>query len=167
MLCKIWGFHGSDYEEYRLLGYKNPVRTSQETNYVSATEPSRLMLYKIWGFHGGDYEKCRLVGSPLSRNKQRNNTGRNTFVQRWFTVLTFSACSVPINRTDIHCSLSIYSVKEWGPPFALAHKSHFRGLDGAITCCIIVCRAITVPISVNVLIRAAVRSAQASGLETG
>jgi hypothetical protein len=26
---------------------KNPVRTSQETHYVSATEPSRLMLCKI------------------------------------------------------------------------------------------------------------------------
>jgi hypothetical protein len=36
MLCKICGFHGSDYEEYRLLAYKDPVRTSQETHYVSA-----------------------------------------------------------------------------------------------------------------------------------
>jgi hypothetical protein len=26
--CKILGFHGGDYEECRLLGYKNPVRTS-------------------------------------------------------------------------------------------------------------------------------------------
>jgi hypothetical protein len=47
MLCKIWDFHGSDYEECRLLGYKIPVRTSQETHYVSATEPSRLMLCNI------------------------------------------------------------------------------------------------------------------------
>jgi hypothetical protein len=31
MLCEIWRFHGGDYEESRLLGYKNPVRTSQET----------------------------------------------------------------------------------------------------------------------------------------
>jgi hypothetical protein len=31
MLCKISGFHGGNYEECRLLGYKNPVRTSQET----------------------------------------------------------------------------------------------------------------------------------------
>jgi hypothetical protein len=30
-----------------LLGYKNPVRTSQETHYVSATESSQLMLCKI------------------------------------------------------------------------------------------------------------------------
>jgi hypothetical protein len=30
-----------DYEEFRLLVYKNPVRTSLETHYVSATEPCR------------------------------------------------------------------------------------------------------------------------------
>jgi hypothetical protein len=62
MLCKIWGFLGSDFEECRLLGYKSPVPTSQETHYVSATEPSRLMLCKIWSFHGGDFEECRLLG---------------------------------------------------------------------------------------------------------
>jgi hypothetical protein len=47
MLLKIWDFHGGDDEERRLLGYKNPVRTSQETHYVSATEPSQLLLLKI------------------------------------------------------------------------------------------------------------------------
>jgi hypothetical protein len=36
-----------DYEECRRLGYNNTVRTSQETHYVSATEPSQLMLCKI------------------------------------------------------------------------------------------------------------------------
>jgi hypothetical protein len=36
-----------DYEECRLLGYKNPVPTSEETHYVCATEPSRLMLCKV------------------------------------------------------------------------------------------------------------------------
>jgi hypothetical protein len=61
MLCKIWGFHGCPYEECSLLGYKNPVRTSEETHYVSTTESSRLMLCKIWGFHSGDYEECRLL----------------------------------------------------------------------------------------------------------
>jgi hypothetical protein len=40
----ISGFHGGDYEECRLLGYKNPIRTSQETYYISTTEPNRLML---------------------------------------------------------------------------------------------------------------------------
>jgi hypothetical protein len=30
-LCKICGVHGADYEDWRLLGYINPVRTSQET----------------------------------------------------------------------------------------------------------------------------------------
>jgi hypothetical protein len=32
-------------EEFRLLRYKKPVRTSQETHYVSATDSSLLMLY--------------------------------------------------------------------------------------------------------------------------
>jgi hypothetical protein len=44
---KSLSFHGSDYEDCRLLEYKNPVRTSQETQYVSATEHSQLMLRKI------------------------------------------------------------------------------------------------------------------------
>jgi hypothetical protein len=61
MLYKIWGFHGGYCEECRLLGYKRPIRTSYETHYVSATEPSRLMLRKIWGFHGSDYEEYRLL----------------------------------------------------------------------------------------------------------
>jgi hypothetical protein len=47
--------------EFRRLGYKNPLHTSQETHYVSATEPSRWMLCKIWGFHGGGYEECRIL----------------------------------------------------------------------------------------------------------
>jgi hypothetical protein len=34
-------------EERRFLGYKIPVRTSQETHYVSATESSLLMMCKI------------------------------------------------------------------------------------------------------------------------
>jgi hypothetical protein len=62
MLCKIWGIHGSDYEECRLLGYKDPIPTSQETHYVSTTESSRLMLCKIWDFNGIDYEEYRLLG---------------------------------------------------------------------------------------------------------
>jgi hypothetical protein len=60
--CKIWGFHGGDYEECRLLGYKTPVHTSQETHYFSTTELIPLILCKIWRFHGSDYEECRLLG---------------------------------------------------------------------------------------------------------
>jgi hypothetical protein len=40
----FWGFHGGDYEEWRLLGYKNPVHNSYETHYVSATESSQYDL---------------------------------------------------------------------------------------------------------------------------
>jgi hypothetical protein len=65
MLCKISGFHGSKYEECRLLGYKIGVRTSQETHYVSATESSQLMLCMIWGFHGSNYKECRLLGYKI------------------------------------------------------------------------------------------------------
>jgi hypothetical protein len=50
MLYKVWGFYGSDYEGCRLLGYENPVRTSQETCYVSATESSRLCYERFGGF---------------------------------------------------------------------------------------------------------------------
>jgi hypothetical protein len=46
-LVRFEVFDGGDYEECPLLGYKNPVRTSQETHYVSATELSRLFLCKI------------------------------------------------------------------------------------------------------------------------
>jgi hypothetical protein len=42
---------------------RTPVRTSQETHYVSVTEPRQLMLCKILGFHGGDYEEFRLLRS--------------------------------------------------------------------------------------------------------
>jgi hypothetical protein len=49
-------------EECRLLGYKNPVHTSQETHYVSVTDLSRLMLCMIWDFLSGDYKECCLLG---------------------------------------------------------------------------------------------------------
>jgi hypothetical protein len=52
MQCKIWSIQGGDYKECRLLGYKNPFLTSQETYYVSATETSHLILFDIWGIHG-------------------------------------------------------------------------------------------------------------------
>jgi hypothetical protein len=47
ILCNICGCQSVDYEERRLLGYKTPDHTSQGAHYVSATEPSRLMLCKI------------------------------------------------------------------------------------------------------------------------
>jgi hypothetical protein len=55
-------WHEDSVGECRLLGYKTPVRTSQETHYVSATKSSRLMLRNIWGLHGSGYEECRLLG---------------------------------------------------------------------------------------------------------
>jgi hypothetical protein len=49
-------------EECGLLGHKNPVRTSQETHYISVTDPRQLILRKISAFQGGAYEECRLLG---------------------------------------------------------------------------------------------------------
>jgi hypothetical protein len=51
MIC---GSHSGGYEEWRPVGYKSPVHTSQETHYTSATGPNRLMLCKILGFHDSD-----------------------------------------------------------------------------------------------------------------
>jgi hypothetical protein len=64
---------GDDYEECRLLGSKMPVRTSQETCYISATEPSRLILCKTCNFHGGDYEECRLRYRKPVRTSQETH----------------------------------------------------------------------------------------------
>jgi hypothetical protein len=50
------------FEEWCLLGYNNPFRTSQETHYVSTTESSQLKQCKIWCFHGCDYEEWCLLG---------------------------------------------------------------------------------------------------------
>jgi hypothetical protein len=60
----------------RILGYKNPVHTSQETHYFSATEPRRLMLSKFEVFHGGDYEECRLLGykNPVRTSQETRLT---------------------------------------------------------------------------------------------
>jgi phosphomannomutase len=54
-------------------GYMNLVGTSQETHYVSATEPSQLMLCKIWGSHGGDYEECLLGYKNPVRTSQETH----------------------------------------------------------------------------------------------
>jgi hypothetical protein len=42
--CKIRGVHGSDHEECHILGYKNPVCTSQETLLLhSKAQPVNAM----------------------------------------------------------------------------------------------------------------------------
>jgi hypothetical protein len=101
-LSEIWGFHGGDYEECRLLGYKNPVRTSQETHYISAKQPNQLMLCKIWGFHGSDYVECRLLWYKIpvrtSKETQRfryrdqpvNTMWEFRFSRRWLRRMTSS-----------------------------------------------------------------------------
>jgi hypothetical protein len=96
MLYKIWGFHGGDYEECRLLGYKTPVRISQEKHYVSATESNRLMLCKNWGFHGSDYEECHLV------DWHRVALVRTDVTTLMVVVMRSSESSVPTRATQRH-----------------------------------------------------------------
>jgi hypothetical protein len=84
-VSKIWGFHSIDYEECRLLVYKISVPTSQETHYVSPTEPSCLTLCKIWGFRSCDYVapcgscKNRRFGGThhLHHQGEKNRRARN------------------------------------------------------------------------------------------
>jgi hypothetical protein len=49
MLCKIWGFRGGDYEECRLLGYKNLIFTSQETHYSFFIKYDAIKAYLVGG----------------------------------------------------------------------------------------------------------------------
>jgi hypothetical protein len=44
MLCKIFGFHRGDYEKWRLLGYKDPVRTSR-LRYRAQPVNARLEVF--------------------------------------------------------------------------------------------------------------------------
>jgi hypothetical protein len=71
---EIWGFHGGGYEECRLVGYKNPALTSQETNFISTSEYSQLMLCNIWDLYGGDYEGWRLLryNNPACTSQETN-----------------------------------------------------------------------------------------------
>jgi hypothetical protein len=91
-VCKIGRFHGGVYKECSLLGYKNPVRTSQETHYVSATERSRLMLCKILGFHGGDW---RMPSSGMLRRVDlvKNRQESVSSVRRLLVTANVVPCS--------------------------------------------------------------------------
>jgi hypothetical protein len=116
ILRRIWGLHGGDYEERRLLGYKNPVRTSQEKHYLYATEPSRLMLckilrfsrrwlwrmlssgiYKTSSYFTGDTLRLRYGSHPV------NVMYDLTFSRWWLWRMSSSGtwCSVGLFRTDV------------------------------------------------------------------
>jgi hypothetical protein len=134
MLCKICRVHGGDYEECRLLGYKDPVRTSQETHYVSATEPSQLMLCKmlsrqwlgrmpssgmwcLWLLLRTDVSEKHIatiiketriceVGANLALTSNRCSLRRNTIYYFWL----WRSCVLP-KRRFLHESHGVRSQK--------------------------------------------------------
>jgi hypothetical protein len=97
--CKIWGFHSGEYEECRLLGYKNPVLTSQKTHYVSATEPIQSILCTFWGFRGGNYEECRLL-----EYKDPVPTSQFASVASWASVVLTSPIRVTLMKEALRSS---------------------------------------------------------------
>jgi hypothetical protein len=82
-----WEREENKWEECRLLGYKNPVRTSQETHYVSAIEYSQLMLCKIWLFHGRYYEEWRPLEytNPVRTSQETHyvSTAESSHLMLW------------------------------------------------------------------------------------
>jgi hypothetical protein len=129
----IWAFHGSDYEECRLLGYKNPVHTSQETHYVLATESSRLMLCKIWSFHGGDYEEFWLLGCYAVRLLLRTDVSEEriasiimvTGIGELGTIL-----AVTSNRSSV--SLMMETIGSFGTSFVTKASRRHIAEDGIL-----------------------------------
>jgi hypothetical protein len=112
---------GGDYEEC-LLGCKTPVRISQETLYISATEPSRLRLCKIWGFHGGDDEKCLLRYKTPVRTSQETHyistkePNRLMLCKIWgFHGGDYEECRLLRHKTPVHTSREIYYVSATEP----------------------------------------------------
>jgi hypothetical protein len=115
MVCKIWGFHAGYYEECSLVGYKNPVHTSQETDYFTDTGLRRLIQCKIWGSHAGYYEECRLLGyqNPVGTSQETHYVStrepsrimlcKMRFSRRWLWRMPSSGmlCRVTLVRTDI------------------------------------------------------------------
>jgi hypothetical protein len=105
MLCRICGFHGGDYEECYLMGYKNPVHTSQETHCVSATEPNRLMLF--WETVAVYCENHMEDTNPLCGQTAEFSyvqTG-GTYSNHWF--------SKRLNSIPLDINMSIFSLRLW------------------------------------------------------
>jgi hypothetical protein len=77
----------------------NPVRTSQETHYVSAIRPTLLMICKILGIHGGDYEECRLLGCDTVWLLLRTVYRSSPILVTLMMLIHFSETSVLIRGT--------------------------------------------------------------------
>jgi hypothetical protein len=141
MICKISGSHGGGYEEC-LLGHKNPVRTSQETHYVSAKKLRRLMPCKIWGFHGGDYKGCHRLWrdwadvseeciASIIRVKRFGELRTAFFSLRWLLVIATSSLIIFTLMMEAIRSLKLGSYKTHK---ALYHRRHSLLSESVFVC---------------------------------
>jgi hypothetical protein len=89
-----------------LLKRKNPVHTSQETHYFTATEANLLMLCRICGFHGGDYEEYSLL---VYRRPVRTSQETHYVSAKKFSRITLNKISVfmaVIMKNAVYCDVT-------------------------------------------------------------
>jgi hypothetical protein len=96
-------------EECRLLRYKIPFRTSQETHYISATEASRLMLRKILSFHSSYYEEYSLLAHVRNdileeRRFLQEPHGVRSQKAAFFISHPLSTCLPYVMPSDVRCT---------------------------------------------------------------
>jgi hypothetical protein len=133
-IFKICDFHCSDYEECRRLRCKTPVRTSQETHYISATKHKRLTLCKIWGFHGGNYEEYRGLRYknpvrtsqetylPCIENLKSNSALLSVMVANHHNIQSNSLSTMsPRQHIDVAVQMPLQEVL-----FSVRHETHPR-----------------------------------------
>jgi hypothetical protein len=125
---KIWGFHGGEYEEYPLPGYKNPVHTSQETHYFSATKTSRLMHRNFWGFHGGDSAEHRLLGC---KNPFRTSQKTHYVSTREPSRLSFEVFTAVTMKNYVF--LMLRRVALWEPHRVISEQTEFFMIYRCVT----------------------------------
>jgi hypothetical protein len=108
-------------EKCRLLGYKNPGRTSQETHYVSVREQNRLMLWKIWGLHGGDWripssEIVRRVAPVRTDISQESSASiiRVTRIRELGTTLAVTSNPRALRKNIMWEKKRQYGIPDWG-----------------------------------------------------
>jgi hypothetical protein len=104
---RIWGSHGGDYEECRLVGYRTSIRTSQ--GHISLGYwAQRLLLCKIWSFHGIRLSVCSEVrdGNMSMPTCAVINQAFNSFPKKWIWAneRLLQLCAALSFAADVTCN---------------------------------------------------------------